>query len=616
MLNPCTRTGTGRSAALGVLGLSLAATCVLLAGPASAEKVPVAHPETAAASAAVSPSAAVNSNAATAAFNGMTEAQRVGQLFMVGTPATGLSAQATTDIQTYHVGNLILTGRSSAGVAATAAVSAAAQAKADGAATSGVPLFISTDQEGGQVQVLSGTGFSTIPNALTQGGYAASTLRADAKTWGGQLKAAGVNVDLAPVLDTVPSAAFAPQNKPIGYYQREYGYDPTTVSTEGGAFAQGLADAGVDASIKHFPGLGRVTANTDDSSGVTDSQTTRTDAYLTPFAHAVQAGAPFLMMSTAYYSKIDAGNPAAFSSTIVTGMVRGDLGFNGVIISDSLGAAQVSSWAPADRAIKFFQAGGDLALMNDPSLLPAMFNAVLAKANSDSTFKAKVDASAMRVLTAKQNRGLLAQGLDVSSAQGSVDWQAAYNNGARFAYVKATEGTTYLNPSFAQQYNGSYNIGMIRGAYHFAHPDSSTGTVQADYLLAHGGGWSGDGKTLPPALSLQNNPSGAQCYGLSASAMVSWIKAFSDEIHVQTTKYPMISTTTAWWTACTANSGAFATTNPFWLASFTTSPPTAFPAGTATWTIWQSGTSGTFPGGQDQFNGTWARLQALATNHD
>ncbi|HEV2887887.1 MAG TPA: glycoside hydrolase family 3 N-terminal domain-containing protein [Jatrophihabitans sp.] len=559
--------------------------------------------------------AAVNPNAASAAFRAMSEAQRVGQLFMVGTPATSLSSQTVTDIQTYHVGNVILTGRSTAGVAATAAVSASLQSKANAASTAGVPLFISTDQEGGQVQVLQGTGFSSIPAALTQGGYATSTLRADAKVWGSQLKAAGVNVNLAPVLDTVPSAAFAPQNKPIGYYQREYGYDPTTVSTKGIAFAQGMADAGVDATVKHFPGLGRVTANPDVSTGVTDSQTTRTDPYLTPFANAVNAGAPFLMMSTAYYSKIDAANPAAFSPTIVTGMVRGDLGFNGVIISDSLGAAQVQAWSLGVRAINFFNAGGDMALMNDPSILPAMYNAVLQKVNTDATFKSKVDTSAMRVLTAKQNRGLLSQGMDVSSAQGNVAWQRPYNDGARFAYVKATEGTTYTNPYFAQQYNGSYNIGMIRGAYHYAHPDSSTGAAQADYFLAHGGGWSSDGRTMPPALVLQPGTS-ATCYGMSAATMISWIKAFSDDMHLKTSKYPMIYTTFGWWTTCTANSSAFATTNPFWLASYTSTPPASIPAGTATWTVWQSASSGLFPGGQDQFNGSYNQLLALATNPD
>lgn len=561
--------------------------------------------------------AAVNSGSASAVFNSMTEAQRVGQLFMVGTPASSVSSQAVTDIQTYHAGNVILTGRSSAGVAATAAVSASLQGKATLAATAGVPLFVSTDQEGGQVQVLSGTGFSSIPTALVQGGYATTTLRADAKTWGAQLAAAGVNVDLAPVLDTVPSAAFAPRNPPIGYYDREFGYDPTTVGTKGTAFAQGLADAGVDASIKHFPGLGRVTANTDTSSGVTDSQTTRTDSYLTPYATAVNAGAPFLMMSSAYYSAIDAANPAVFSSSVVTGMVRGDLGFTGVIISDDLGnATQVQSWTPGDRAVKFLQAGGDMVLTVDPAVLPAMYNAVLAKANADSAFKSEVDASAMRVLTSKQKRGLLLQGMDVSSAQGTVDWTGAFNHGARFAYVKATEGSTYVNPSFGSQYNGAYNIGMTRGAYHFAHPDVSTGAAQADYFVSHGGGWSGDGRTMPPALDLQTNPGGATCYGLTTAAMVTWIKSFSAEVYAKTTKYPMILTSFDWWNTCTGNSSAFATTNPFWLSSYGAATPSSVPAGTGTWTLWQSAASGTFPGGQDNFNGNYSQLAALATSHD
>ena len=256
-----------------------------------------------------------------------------------------------------------------------------------------------------------------------------------------------------------------------------------------------------------------------------------------------------------------------------------------------------------------------MALMNDPAILPPMYNAVLQKASTDATFKSKVDASALRILTAKENRGLLSRGMDVSSAQGNVGWQAAYNNGARFAYVKATEGTSYTNPYFAQQYNGSYNIGMTRGAYHYAHPDSSTGFTQAEYFLAHGGGWSSDGRTLPPALVLQPGTS-ATCYGLGTTAMVNWIKAFSDDMHNRTSKYPMIYTTFGWWNTCTANSSAFAATNPFWMASYTASPPTSIPAGTATWTMWQNASSGLLPGGQDRFNGSFVRLQALATNPD
>lgn len=206
-------------------------------------------------------------------------------------------------------------------------------------------------------------------------------------------------------------------------------------------------------------------------------------------------------------------------------------------------------------------------------------------------------------------------GMDVSGHQGNVAWQTAYNNGARFAYVKATEGTSYRNPYFAQQYNGSYNVGMIRGAYHFALPNYSSGLAQADFFVNNGGGWSGDGKTLPPALDIEYNPYGATCFGLSQASMVSWIRAFSDRVHYRTNKYPMIYTTLDWWTTCTGNSSAFAATNPFWIAKYSSTPPTA-PAGSYTWTIWQYADSGIFPGDQNRFNGSYTQLQALATNPD
>lgn len=202
-------------------------------------------------------------------------------------------------------------------------------------------------------------------------------------------------------------------------------------------------------------------------------------------------------------------------------------------------------------------------------------------------------------------------GLDVSSYQGNVDWATVKSNGGTFAYVKATEGTTYTNPSYNQQYAGSRNAGLIRGAYHFALPNNSTGTAQADWFTTHGGGWSGDGWTLPPALDIEYNPYGATCYGLSQSAMVSWIRAFSDEVHATTGRYPTIYTTTDWWTSCTGNSSSFGATNPLWVARYASSPGT-LPAGWSAETIWQYASSGTFPGDQDTFNGTYSDLQAFA----
>ncbi|KAG9074913.1 hypothetical protein FS749_013479 [Ceratobasidium sp. UAMH 11750] len=95
------------------------------------------------------------------------------------------------------------------------------------------------------------------------------------------------------------------------------------------------------------------------------------------------------------------------------------------------------------------------------------------------------------------------KGIDVSSYQGNVNWAAQKSAGISFAYIKATEGTGYTNSYFDQQYTGSYNAGIIRGSYHFARPDVSSGATQADYFLAHGGGWSADGKTLPGALDIE-----------------------------------------------------------------------------------------------------------------
>ncbi|WP_427893278.1 glycoside hydrolase family 3 N-terminal domain-containing protein [Kribbella sp. GL6] len=354
-----------------------------------------------------SPSAAAApAGGASTVLSRMTLAQRVGQLFMVGGAATGPGSATYLAISKYHVGSVMLTGRSTIGRSATLAVTRRLQSRATYAATLGVPLFVATDQEGGSVQVLQGPGFSRMPSALTQGTWSTSTLRTDAALWGRQLRLAGVNQNLAPVMDTVPYAMRF-TNKPIGYYRREFGYTTSVVTSRGDAFLSGMLGAGVATSIKHFPGLGRVTANTDVSTGVTDYVTTYNDPYLAPFRAAVKAGTPFVMMSLADYNKIAPRVPAAFSSRIIGGMLRTELGFRGVVMSDSLAARQVQAWSPAVRAINFINAGGDLVLMTDPAQVPAMVTAVLAKANTDSAFRAKVNAAALLVVSAKQRMGLI-----------------------------------------------------------------------------------------------------------------------------------------------------------------------------------------------------------------
>jgi GH25 family lysozyme M1 (1,4-beta-N-acetylmuramidase) len=264
--------------------------------------------------------------------------------------------------------------------------------------------------------------------------------------------------------------------------------------------------------------------------------------------------------------------------------------------------------------------------MSNPGRLAVLFSALLlvvtgtAAANGApneddhemGSQVARVEGRAMPASAPLTAQVAQTPGMDVSSHQGVVDWKSVAAKGGKFVYVKATEATTYVNPDFDQQYTGAYNAGLIHGAYHFAVPNQSGGQAQADYFVDHGGRWSPDGMTLPPALDIEYNPYGPTCYGLSQAAMTAWIKAFSDRVVARTKRYPTIFTSTKWWTQCTGNNAGFGATNPLWIPFYGSSVG-ALPAGWGFLTIWQYADKGTFPGDQDRFNGAYDRLKALAT---
>lgn len=204
------------------------------------------------------------------------------------------------------------------------------------------------------------------------------------------------------------------------------------------------------------------------------------------------------------------------------------------------------------------------------------------------------------------------KGHDVSSHQKNVNWQKAKSKGARFVYVKATESTTYRNPYFDQQYGGARSAGIIRGAYHFALPNKSSGRTQASYFVRNGGAWRADGWTLPPALDIEYNPySSKKCYGLSKAKMISWIRSFSDEVRSRAGRRPVIYTNYRWWKSCTGNSTAFAGNHALWLARYDESAG-ALPSGWSYWTFWQYDNGGGLPGDQNLFNGSQAQLRRFA----
>ncbi|MBE0008658.1 MULTISPECIES: GH25 family lysozyme [unclassified Arthrobacter] len=207
-------------------------------------------------------------------------------------------------------------------------------------------------------------------------------------------------------------------------------------------------------------------------------------------------------------------------------------------------------------------------------------------------------------------------GIDVSSHQGNVNWAAAWNQGSRFAYTKATEALSYKNPNYNQQYTGSANVGMVRGAYHFAIPSISTGAAQANYFINNGGGWTADGRTLPPLLDVEYNPYsslGNDCYNMSATAMVNWIRDFSNTMLNRTGRVPMIYTTTDWWNRCTGNSTAFAD-HPLHIANYNNVGAGRLPAGWNTYSLWQYTHEGPVVGDWNVWNGTSAALANFARN--
>ncbi|MEU2249882.1 lysozyme [Streptomyces sp. NPDC019224] len=269
------------------------------------------------------------------------------------------------------------------------------------------------------------------------------------------------------------------------------------------------------------------------------------------------------------------------------------------------------------RRSRFAAAGTLLAALSLLIALPGTSNAAAGKPTAPARGTASMG---MGVIAHDGNgkgeapAGTLAaqtEGVDVSSHQGNVAWSTLWNSGVKWAYTKATEGTYYTNPYFAQQYNGSYNVGMIRGAYHFATPDTTSGAVQANYFVDHGGGWSRDGKTLPGVLDIEWNPYGAQCYGKTAAQMVSWIRDFVNTYKARTGRDAVIYTATSWWQACTGNNASFGTTNPLWVARYSSTVGT-LPAGWGFYTIWQYTSSGPTVGDHNHFNGALDRVQALA----
>jgi len=333
--------------------------------------------------------------------------EQIGQLLLVGVPATGTSMNVLRQLAGRHVGGIMLTGRSELGAKATGRIVRKAQAQLVRHQMPAVRLLVATDQEGGAVQVLSGPGFDDPPAAVEQGKWTEGRLTSRARRWGSQLQASGVNLNLAPVVDIVPRSPDPSTNAPIGKFNRQLGGSAGTVRSHATAFACGMHAAGVATAVKHFPGLGYVRGNTDYSAQVVDRTIGPRDSGLRVFTQVAKACGSVIMMSTAVYERLDPRRPAAFSRAVTTTLLRDRLGFDGVVVSDDLGSAlQIQRWTPGERARMLLSAGGDLVLTVQPDDVPEMFVTLAAAVRASGSMRARVRESALRVLTLKAQLGL------------------------------------------------------------------------------------------------------------------------------------------------------------------------------------------------------------------
>jgi GH25 family lysozyme M1 (1,4-beta-N-acetylmuramidase) len=207
-------------------------------------------------------------------------------------------------------------------------------------------------------------------------------------------------------------------------------------------------------------------------------------------------------------------------------------------------------------------------------------------------------------------------GIDVSShdhSRGrSIDWAAQARSGVLFAYVKATEGTGYVNPYFESDYRAASRYGLYVGAYAFGRPDRGDPAGQADFFIDNAR-WRSGWHTLIPFLDIEwpyRAVGLGPCWGMSPAALHDWIRGFVDEVIARINRPPMIYTNTHWWNPCTAHDTSFSSL-PLDIAGYTSRPP-VLPAGWRTYTFWQYN-DGPWPGDKNVFYGTVRQLPIFLT---
>jgi beta-N-acetylhexosaminidase len=311
----------------------------------------------------------------------LTLRQRVGQVTISSFAGTAAPEYIRRRLRARETAGVILFGANGGDRAQWRRLTGSLQRAAGGRA------LVMVDQEGGEIRTVGYAG----PSASQPFQGPPPDVRRAARAAGRQLRAAGVQVNLAPVADVPrPGSAMA---------TRAFAGDERGIAARTRASMRGLRDAGVAATAKHFPGLGGATVNTDDGPATVRVPLERD---LVPFRAAIDEDVPLVMLSHASYPALDTRRIASQSRPIVTGLLRDRLGFDGVIVTDSLEAdAVLARSGVADAAERSIRAGCDLILMTGSASWNDVFPHLLAEARRDRAFRERIRASAARVLALK-----------------------------------------------------------------------------------------------------------------------------------------------------------------------------------------------------------------------
>ncbi|WP_245575061.1 beta-N-acetylhexosaminidase [Chitinilyticum litopenaei] len=357
----------------------------------------------------------------------LTLAQKIGQLLMVGFDGLVPDAQIESLLDEEQVGGIILFRRNADTPEQVAALTRALQMR--NAQASRVPLMIAMDQEGGMVARLE-TGMTPLPSAQA---FAAAGSVADCRRLtqlaNAELRQLGVNVNFAPVLDVNNN----PRNPVIGV--RAYGSDAETVSRFGLAALQAIHAAGVLPVVKHFPGHGDT--EVDSHLGlplIAHGRQRLQDVELKPFAAALAAGAPAVMSAHVVFPAFEADRdtPSTCSHAVLTGLLREEMGFGGLVFTDCLEMEAIASgMGVVAGALAAFKAGADILLVSHRlERQRAVHAALLQAVLSGDIPESRVDASLARILAVKQQYRM-------------ADWQGAVPAGLRSAEALALSAAVH-----------------------------------------------------------------------------------------------------------------------------------------------------------------------------